>query len=448
MAEHSLSRRLGLVAVVFYCFGDILGAGIYSVVGEVAGRAGTSAPLAFALSLLVAAMTAVSYSELATRHPRSGAEVLFVERVFCRAGFALFIGYLVLASAIVSSATVSHAFAGYLDRLRPGVPEAAWIALFLVAAAAVNLRGIEWSSTTNIVFTVVEASGLLVVLGVGAAYLFGTAAPEVRSVMPTETAGWVGVAQGGALAFFAFIGFEDVVNVAEEVRSPRRNLPRAIGLALLLAALLYLSVTWVAVQVLDPEQLASSSTPLVDVVAISAPWFPLAIFALIAAFAVANTGLLNGITASRLLYGTARRGLLPAWLGRVSPTRRTPHWAIAVVLGAQMVLAFSGTLAYLAGTTAVLLLLVFSTIHVGLVVAKLRDRRLGVSPPDEVFRAPLVVPFLGVASCVLLLRWVPAESVWRALVVVLVCAALAWLGRASGPSMGRDGAPGDDSATR
>ena len=429
----SLHRTLGLAAVAFYCLGDILGAGIYALVGEVAGRAGSSVPLAFVLALFVAAFTAVSYAELGTRHPRSGAEVFLTGRTFGNETLALLVGYLVLCSGIVSSATVSHAFAGYVGSYRPEVPAELWIALFLVAVAALNFRGIEWSSRTNVVFTVIEASGLLLVIGAGLWFLL-SGDQATRSVMPQGRAGWIGVAQGGALAFFAFIGFEDVINVAEEVKSPRRNFPRAIVMALLIAGAIYLLVAWVTVQVLGDARLTASETPLVDVIAVAAPRVPLWTFTVIATFAVANTGLLNSITASRLLYGTARQGLLPRFVGAVFSRTRTPHWAILIVLGLSAVLAFSGSLAFLAGTTAVLLLGVFGIVHACLLTTKIREavaRRHGGGPAEEeeIFRAPVAVPVLGMLSCVALIFWVPRESLLRAGILVALGVVLSILGR-------------------
>jgi len=418
---------LGLGAVVFYCFGDILGAGIYSLVGEVSGKAGSSVPLAFGLALIVATFTAISYAEVGTRHPRSGAEVFLTSSTFGSETLAMCIGYMVLCSGIVSSAAVSHAFAGYVGTFRPQMPSQVWIAVFLLAVAALNYRGIEWSSRTNIVFTLIEAGGLFLVIGAGCWFLFSNSV-ETRSVLPSDQAGWVGVAQGGALAFFAFIGFEDVINIAEEVKNPRRNFPRAILTALILAGAVYLAVGWVAVQVLSDEALTASEAPLVDVLAVAAPRIPAALFVVIAAFAVANTGLLNSITASRLLYGTARQGLLPSFLGEVSSRTRAPHWAILVVLGLSALLAFSGSLAYLAGTTAVLLLVVFATVHLCLLklLWRKRDESAATEPTDSGhFRAPTFVPLCGLVSCILLLFWVPSGSLLRAALLTIGSAVLA-----------------------
>jgi amino acid transporter len=424
-----LHRALGLVAVVFYCFGDILGAGVYALVGVVAATAGAATPLAFGLALAVAAATGLCYAEISSRHPRAGVEVFWTRNVFGSPKLALLVGWTVLCSALVSAATVSHAFARYLREIAPGLPTPLLIAVFAVGAAALNFRGIAISSRANIVATCIETSGLLIVVAAGAAYLWRSAGDPtpVPAAEPIDPTTWRTIAQGGALAFFAFIGFEDVVNIAEEVKRPRRNLPRGILVALALAGVLYIAVAWVTVGVLTPAEVAASEAPLVQVVRTATPLVPGWLFALIAVFAVANTGLLNSITASRLLYGMASQGLLPSALGAVHSDRRTPHRAILVCLAATLLLALSGSLTFLAGTTSVLLLLVFSTVNLALLVTKLRERRGAghvVAPADgdgdRPFHVPLVVPVAAVGTSLVLLRYVPAESLLRAAVLITI----------------------------
>lgn len=195
-----------------------------------------------------------------------------------------------------------------------------------------------------------------------------------------------------ALAFFAFIGFQDMVNVAEEVEAPERSFPGAILAALGVAGLLYVLVAAIATAVVDPRVLGSSEAPLTEVVRAASDGGLVRIFPVIALFAVANTGLLNFIMASRLLYGMADQRLLPAPLARVHASRRAPHWAIATVLLVALTLALSGSLAYLAGSTSALLLVVFLVVNAALPV--LKARRRDARRPR--FRVPAVVPVLGV----------------------------------------------------
>jgi amino acid transporter len=404
-----------LWALVFYGVGDILGAGIYALVGKVAGTAGPGSWVSFAAALAVASLTAATYAELSSRFPRSAGEPYFAAQAFGRPGLSLVVGWVVLCSGVLSLATVSVAFGGYMTGFFPRLPPQATTVGILLLLAAINFRGMRESSATNIAATMVELTGLLIVVVAGS--LFVARAPDTSIAQTLEAStetSWTSVAQGAALAFFAFIGFEDMVNVAEEVKEPERNMPRAIFIALAVTGIVYLLVVLVCTTVMDTSELARSNAPLLAVVRSSTDLVPDRVFTLIALFAVANTGLLNFIMGSRLLYGMARQGLLPAALGRIHSERHTPHIAIATVLLVALVLALSGTLTYLAGTTSLLLLAVFSTLHVSLITIKRRD---GARPP-RTFCAPMPFPVLGAASCIALMPFVPRASLITAVVVV------------------------------
>ena len=409
-----LRRSLGFWALVFYGIGDILGAGIYALVGKVAGAAGSASWAAFGVALLVAGLTALTYAELGGRFPRSAGESFFAQQAFGRPGIALVVGWVVLCSGVLSLATVSVAFAGYMTGLAPALPAPLTVVGILCLLAVINFRGIRESSTTNVIATMVELTGLLIVIVAGALFLAET--PET-DVVDTLEAGQVvsgtAIARGAALSFFAFIGFEDMVNVAEEVKNPERNMPRAIVTALAVAGLVYLLVVVIATTVVAPAVLAESDAPLLTVVRTSTDAVPDRLFAIIALFAVANTGLLNFIMASRLIYGMSRQGLLPAALGTVHAQRQTPHVAIFAVSVVAISLALSGTLTYLAGTTSLLLLLVFFTVNLSLIVIK---RRTG--SPSRTFCAPLVVPIAGALTCLALMPFVPRGSLLTAAIVL------------------------------
>ena len=248
----------------------------------------------------------------------------------------------------------------------------------------------------------------------GAVFLVGEPSRSIaQTVHAGREVGWTAVAQGGALAFFAFIGFEDMVNVAEEVTEPERNLPRAIVAALVFTGTVYLLVVLVATSIVDSEALSQSDAALLTVVQRSMGSVPDRAFALIALFAVANTGLLNFITGSRLLYGMSQQGLLPRWLGKVHTERRTPHWAVLVILVFALALALSGTLTYLAGTTSLLLLGVFFAVNLSLIVIKRRD-----AGPRIGFRVPIPIPVLGAATCLALMPFVPRASLATAAAIL------------------------------
>jgi amino acid transporter len=400
--------------LVFYGVGDILGAGIYALVGKVAGVAGSASWAAFGIALFVAGLTALTYAELGGRFPRSAGESFFTEQAFRRPGLALLVGWVVLCSGILSLATVSVAFGGYMSGLLPGLPPSVTIVGILLLLAAINFRGMRESSTTNIIATMVELTGLLIVIVAGALFLGRDSSSGIAQTIESgRSVGWTEIASGAALGFFAFIGFEDMVNVAEEVKDPERNMPRAILLALCVTGAVYLVVVLVATSVVAPAVLAESEAPLLSVVQRATDVVPDRLFTLIALFAVANTGLLNFIMGSRLIYGMSRQGLLPAALGKVHPRRRTPHLAILTVLGVALALALSGTLSYLAGTTSLLLLLVFFTVNVSLVRIKRRDR-----DAIRTFCAPRLVPIVGALSCLGLMPFVPRGSLLTAGIIL------------------------------
>lgn len=393
--QASLNRTLGFWALASYGLGDILGAGIYALMGKVAGEAGVHAWLAFSVSLLAAAITALTYSELVTRFPRSGGEAYYCREAFRPPLVPAVVGWLVFCAGTLSLSAIAVVFAGYLGDWLPRVPEALVVVAFICVLGLINFRGIRESSIANIVCTIIETAGLLLVIGVGAAFLVNASPAEPASPSP-DAADWTSVMQGAALAFFAFIGFQDMVNVAEEVKQPERTFPAAILTALGVAGGTYIVIALIATAVVDPAVLGASQAPLTDVVrAAGAPWMAQA-FPLIALFAVANTGLLNFIMASRLLYGMARQGLLPAALRRVHAGRRTPHLAIATVLLSALALALSGTLEYLAGATSTLLLVVFGVVNVALVLIK---RRQGDDDEHAGFRVPATVPLAGIGVC-------------------------------------------------
>jgi amino acid transporter len=420
---------LGFWALVFYGVGDILGAGIYALVGKVAGVSGAASWAAFSVALFVAGLTALTYAELGGRFPRSAGESFFAHEAFGRPGLALVVGWVVLCSGILSLATVSVAFGGYMSGLVPALPPTAAVIGILLLLAAINFRGMRESSTTNIVATMVELTGLLIVIVAGGLFLGRSSDHSIAdTIQASASVSWTSIAQGAALGFFAFIGFEDMVNVAEEVKDPGRNMPRAILTALVVTGIVYLAVVLIATSVVSPALLGGSDAPLLSVVERSTDAVPRELFSLIALFAVANTGLLNFIMGSRLIYGMSRQGLLPEPLGHVHPSRRTPHWAILTVLLVALALALSGTLTYLAGTTSLLLLLVFFTVHVSLIAIKRR------SPDARTFCAPPWIPVLGAATCVGLMPFVPTDSLLTAAIILALGAGLVALrSRQKGP---------------
>ncbi|MEU7530560.1 APC family permease [Saccharothrix sp. NPDC042600] len=394
MAE-VLRRAVSGRLLYFFVLGDILGAGVYVLVGSIAGAVGGAvwAPLLTALAL--AALTAGSYAELATKYPRAGGSAHYATRAFGDAAGSL-VGFCMLAAGIVSVGALARAFAGdYLGAL-VSVPTVLVVVVFLAALAALNIRGIKESLRANAVATCVELGGLVVVIVLGAwVVLRGDADPARLAQLDTGQGVFSAVLAGTVLAYYSFVGFETSVNLAEEVRDPRRSYPRALFGALATVGVVYLLIGLVTSASVPTDRLASSSGPLLEVVRV-AGGVPEWLFSLVALVAVANGALLTGIMSSRLAYGMARDGLLPAPLGRVLPVRRTPWVAALTTSGASLVLALTGEVETLATTLVLLLLVVFLAVNAAVLVLR-RD------PGDgDHFRVPTVVPVLGIGSCLLL----------------------------------------------
>lgn len=401
-----LQRHIGFTALVIYGVGDILGAGIYGLIGKAAGEMGNAVWIAFAASMVAAGLTGLSYASLGSRYSKAGGAAYLAHRAFGSPFLAYLVGLAALCSGITSMATASRAFAGYFTKLVPSLPVEIIVAGFCLMIAGVVLRGIRESMWLNIVCTTIELSGLLLILVVGARYLGGV--NYLDAVTPGNPSGEIGfplILSGAVLTFYSFIGFEDIINVSEEVKDPARNVPWGILLAVLISSVIYIGISLVAVSVIPAAQLMASSAPLVEVVKVAAPWFPPVGFTFIALFAVANTALLNFIMGSRLVYGMANDGLLPKLLGRVSPKRNIPHYASYAILALMLVLALSGDIASLARSTSVLLLFCFVVVNLSLIVLKRRksEKRGG-------FEVPYFVPALGVVVCLAMLASVKAQE--------------------------------------
>ncbi|GAP98350.1 APC family permease [Leptolyngbya sp. NIES-2104] len=400
----SLKRVFGLPTLVIYGVGDILGAGIYAVVGRIAGISGSLVWASFVVAMVVAAFTALSYAEMGSRFPKSGGVAYFVHRAFRNDWLSTLVGWLMFCTCVISMATISRAFAGYVLAVAPGLPEWLIVLALFAGLTFVNFRGMKESSALNVLCTTLEVSGLIIVILVTSLFLLGGNVATAPVTPTPQEVGWVAVIQGAALAFYAFIGFEDVVNVAEEVQNPERNVPRAIVLALSIAGVVYILVSWLSVQVLDPVTLAASKAPLLDVVRRAQPAIPPITFTIIAAFAVLNTALLNFVTASRLIYGMSREGLLPAWFSRLHPERSTPYRTFFVIVPLAIALAVSGTIQLLAGATATLILVMFCLVNVSLLVIKRQ------APQSSGFRVPGFVPALALLLNIGLIGFASNES--------------------------------------
>ncbi|WHT16282.1 APC family permease [Crossiella sp. CA-258035] len=402
-----------------FILGDILGAGVYVLVGKVAGQSGGAVWAPLLLAWCLAMLTAGSYVELATKYPRAGGAAHYAQRAF--GPFAAFlVGFCMLAAGVVSVAALALGFAGeYLSQFVT-LPTVLVAGVFLAALGLLNARGIKDSLRANMAATVVEVGGLLLVIVLGIVLIARGEADPGRLVQfgTAEHGPLSAVLAGAVLAYYSFVGFETSVNVAEETRDPHRAYPRALFGALAFAGVVYVAVGSIAAAVVPPEVLSASSGPLLEVVRL-AGGVPMWLFGLIALAAVANGALLTGIMSSRLAYGMARDGLLPAVLARVLPRRRTPWVAIVATTVTSLGLALTGDVASLASTLVLLLLVVFFAVNIAVLVLR-RDE-----VEHDHFRIASVFPVLGAVSCVLLAAQVEAGVWLRGMLVLAVGLVLA-----------------------
>jgi APA family basic amino acid/polyamine antiporter len=420
----ALRRAMGLPSLVVYGVGGMVGAGIYGTIGTAAGALGNAVWIAFLIAMVAAMLTGLSYASLGARYPRAAGVAYVTERAYRRPALAYVVGLAVAMSGLTSMATGANVFARTLGALVPGLPTTAIVIGFLALLTVVNLIGIRESMWVNLACTLVEVGGLVLVIVVGARY-WGQV--DYLAAPPGEALGPMLMLSGAVLTFYAFIGFEDMLNVAEEVRSPERNVPRGILLALLITTVLYILVSVTAVSVVPAAHLADATrgAPLAQLTGTAAPWLPGWVYGVITLFAVGNTALLNYVMGSRMLYGMARQGLLPAPLGRVGARRQTPHVAILVLGGIVLALAFVGDVAQLASATSLLLLSCFTVVNIALVVLKLRG-----GEPRGAFEIPLLVPIAGALVCLALIvarvtaRGADPVAPWLALGLVVAIALL------------------------
>lgn len=441
-AAPSLKRALGTSLLYFFILGDVLGAGVYVLIGQIAAKSGGAVWVPLILALGLALLTAGSYAELATKYPRAGGASHYATLAY-GPFMGFFTGFCMLAAGIVSVAALARGFGGTYLTAFVSLPVALVAVLFLAALALLNARGISESTRANVIATVIETSGLLLIIGLGVWLVIrgdGDLGRLTQLGTPDKTP--VAAALSGAvLAYYSFVGFETSVNVAEETRNPRKAYPRALFGALGTAGVVYAAVGAAASAAVPTAILARSDGPLLEVVR-AAHLVPAWLFSAIALVAVANGALLTGIMCSRLAFGMARERLLPSFLTRVLPRRRTPWAAILATTALSLLLALTGDIETLAATLVLLLLVVFFTVNTAVLVLRRRDR----ADAEDHFRVPTVLPVLGALSCVVLATQIEG-AVWaRGLILLVVGVALGLLAarRRPKPSRAAEAVPGPD----
>ena len=369
----AISRRMLTVFVI----GDVLGAGIYALAGEVAGKVGGAIWTSFLLAGILAAFTATAYAELVTKYPQAAGAALYAHKAYRRPFLTFLIAFAVMCSGVASAATLATAFGGdYLSEFVT-LPKMLVAAAFIGFLALVNFRGIKESVQLNLGLTAIELTGLALVVLIGATFLLDGGGDPARAFeFKSGEAVPLAILSGASLAFFALIGF-----------------PTALFTGLAIALGVYILVTLVAGMSVPTDELAASDGPLLEVVQLGPLAMNTKVFSAIALFALANGALINMIMASRLIYGMAQQGIVPEPMGRVHGERRTPWVAIVFVAALALVLCALGDLESLADTTVLLLLFVFVSVNIAVLVLR-RDR-----VDHTHWNAPTVLPVLGVIAC-------------------------------------------------
>ena len=381
----SLHRTVNGPQLILYGVGTMLGAGIYALIGEVAGAAGQLAPAAFVVAAIIAGLTAASFAEFSSRYPRSAGEAVYVAEGFGSPSLAMIVGFLIVASGIVSSGVMFRGFIGYAEAFVSMPP---WIGFVILTILVGGLAawGIAQSLIAVVAITLAETAVLIfiIVLGLGA-----NAAPPPVPVSGGEISG---VIAGAVLAFYAFIGFEDMVNISEEVKEPRTTMPKAIFIAFAVTAAIYFLVALVAVRTTPVDALAASAEPMTLIFAqlsdLPSWWVNV-----IAMVAVINGALVQIVMASRVLYGLARHDMAPAWFGHVNAKTRTPVQSTIVVAAIVFIAATLLPLGTLAQATSFFLLVVFALVNLALIRVKRRGKG-----KSQHYEAPAIIPWLGAIS--------------------------------------------------
>lgn len=444
--EPELNRVMGPKLLLLFIVGDILGTGVYALTGAVAGEVGGAAWAPFLVAFVIATITAFSYLELVTKYPQAAGAALYTHKAFGIHFVTFLVAFAVMCSGITSASTASNAFAGFLrdgigTEWEAGSTPLLFIALgFMALVAAINFRGVGESVKANVVLTMVELSGLLLIILIGVYAVTQGKADFSRAVVfdsPSDKSTFFAITAATSLAFFAMVGFEDSVNMAEETKDPVRDFPRMMLTGLGITGLIYVLVSITAVALVPVGELANpdNESALTQVVATGAPNFPFdKVFPFIGMFAVANSALINMLMASRLLYGMAKQEVLPPVLGRVHRSRRTPWVAILFTTAISFGLIYfvstqsdSEIIAALGGTTALLLLGVFTIVNICVLV--LRKDPIN----RKHFVAPTALPIIGALLCAFMVGpWTGRDTIqyriagWL-LAIGVVLWAMTWL---------------------
>jgi APA family basic amino acid/polyamine antiporter len=407
-----LRRKIGLFGVTASGVGMILGAGIYALVGNAAGVTGNSVWMSFLLGAFISSFTGLSYAELSSMMPKAAAEVSYVKEAFKGNLAPFLIGWIILFTEIVTISTVALGFGGYFKGLF-GVPIVVASIIPIVLLSILNFVGIEESSKVTIVFTIVEASGLLLIVILGIPYL-GT----VNYFEASQ--GFQGILKASTLIFFAYLGFEDIVNLSEETRDPERNVPKALILSVIVTAVIYVLVAVAVVSIVDWRELGASCCPLAFAASKSLGQSAFLTMSVIALFATSNTVLVLLIVASRMMYGMARDGFLPHGLSKLS-RRGTPWIAILAVMILPCFVVLVANIGIVAEITNLGTFIIFAAVNLSVIWLRYRkpEWKRPFRTPITLAKIPLI-PLLGLLSCGLMITQFRLDVTALSLLVIFL----------------------------
>ena len=394
--DMGLKRELGLFQTVAYGVGIILGAGIYALIGQAAGLAGNAVWMSFVIAAFIASFTGLSYAELCSAFPKDAAEYLYVKKAFGNKMLSFLTGWSIVLTGIVGAAAVALGFGGYFSAMF-GTP-ALYAALGILAVfSLLNFYDIKLSAGINIIFTLIEASGLLLIIALGVGH--------IGSVNYLESTGTAGIFSAAALIFFAYIGFESIVKMGEETKNPTKILPTALILSIIITTLLYIFMALSVVSIMPWQELAKSSAPVADVAARAMGGQAYLILSTIALFATGNTVLILIIATSRMIYGMAKEGVLPKYFAQVS-RMGTPWVATLFVMFVSMLFTIVGNVGTVANITNLLVFLVFITVNASLIKLRYRrDFRPRFRAPVNIGRFPVLAALGILVSLLMLLQF-------------------------------------------
>lgn len=393
-----LKRHMGLFSTTMYGVGIILGAGIYVLVGSAAETAGNSVWLSFLMGSAVAVLSGLSYAELGSIYPKSAAELVFVKNAFKNRFLGSTVGWLTVFVSIISAATVALGFGGYFTEF-VSLPIIVSAILLVGILSVINFLGIRESSWMNIVFTLVEVAGLVIIIYLG--FSSGQANSINYFDMPF---GLHGVFLGFVLIFFAFIGFEDMVNIAEETISPQRIIPKAILFSILITGIIYILVSISAVRIMNWNELGQSVAPLADAAGKVLGLNGKVLLSALALFATTNTVLIILLSGSRMLYGMSSHGSLPQIFRKLHPKTKTPWFSVLIMMLASIVFILVGNIVTVANITVFVLVIVYAMVNLSVIVLRLKEPNI-----ERPFKTPLnignfpLLPLFGLASTLFML---------------------------------------------